>query len=107
MERLREPCVEFGTDPAAHKKCAAGRVSWPQKCSSTDGVRCTNTLAPLNFELREFDPMNGAGGRLPLLMDEFEKIGLQKPTVRNTHLFCRPRYQGLSLVTLRLRLLKC
>ena len=41
------------------------------------GYGAQNTLVPLNFEPREFDPMNGAGGRVPLLMDEFEKIGLQ------------------------------
>lgn len=40
-----------------------------------------NTLVPLDFETREFDPMNGAGGRVPLLMEEFEKIGLQNSIV--------------------------
>ena len=63
-----------------------------------------NTLVPLDFSPREFDPMNGAGGRVPLLMDEFEKIGLQNPTVENKLLFCRQGHQGASFVEVCLRL---
>ena len=72
-------------ETAPHKRCTAGGASRAQKRSSEDGLRCPNTLVPLNFEPREFDPMNGAGGRVPLLMEEYEKIGLQNPTVEKSH----------------------
>ena len=89
---------------ALQKRGTAGGASRTQKRASEDGLRCPNTLVPLDFSPREFDPMNGAGGRVPLLMDEFEKIGLQNPTVENKLLFCRQRHQGASLVEVCLRL---
>ena len=102
MGRLGEPCVECGMETALHKRCTAGRASRAQKRASEDGLRCPNTLVPLDFEPREFDPMNGAGGRVPLLMEEFEKIGLQNPI--GNILFCRQRHQGLSFAAICLRL---
>ena len=41
------------------------------------GLRHLSSFVPLNFGIRHFDPENGCGGKMPVTMSEWNRVGIR------------------------------